>query len=116
MLCVHHKADEEEEEEEEKKEEEEEEEGAGGGQQRNNSVCKLHCCPSLPAFAAPAGEEGMAADATLGEAHHLTTNPGNTQHRPEQCSQAQAMTTALAQAMAVALAVTQALLHKHKQK
>ena len=49
------------------KEEEKEEEGAGGGQ-RNNSLCALHCCSFLPAFAAPDGEEGMAADATLAEA------------------------------------------------
>ena len=54
-------------EEEYEEEEEEEEEGAGGGE-RNNSLCALHRCPSLPAFAAPAGEEGMAADATLAEA------------------------------------------------
>ena len=54
----------------------EEEEGAGGGQ-RNNSLCSLHCCSSLPAFAAPAGEEGMATDATLAAAHHLPTTLGN---------------------------------------
>ena len=61
---------------EEEYEEEKEEEGAGGGE-RNNSLYALHRCPSLPVFAAPAGEEGMAADATLAEALHLPTALGN---------------------------------------